>query len=125
MTGVEYTDEFEGWWNSLDEDEQESIAVSIALLEEKGTSLRYPYCSGVKQSKHSHMRELRTQHRGDPYRTLYAFDPRRVAVLLIGGCKVGDDNWYNTFVPKADAIYDQHLKELGQERLEKESKDHG
>lgn len=42
-----------------------------------------------------HMRELRIQHRGDPYRVLYAFDPRRVGgILLIGGTKGGDNRWY-------------------------------
>ena len=40
------------------------------------------------------MRELRVQHRGKPYRILYAFDPRRCAILLIGGNKTGKDQWY-------------------------------
>ncbi len=39
-------------------------------------------------------------------------DPRRVAILLIGGNKGGDDRWYEENVPKADALYDQHLEEL-------------
>ncbi len=34
---VEYTDEFEDWWNGLSEDEQDSVAAHIGLLEEKGT----------------------------------------------------------------------------------------
>jgi hypothetical protein len=56
------------------------------------------------------MRELRIQYRGDPYRVLYAFDPRRIALLLLGGCKVGDDRWYVGNVPIADRLYDEHLK---------------
>ena len=60
------------------------------------------------------MRELRIQHRGEPYRVLYAFDTRRTAVLLLGGCKTGDDRWYEKHVPAADEIYDQHLRELRQ-----------
>ena len=43
---------------------------------------------------------------------LYAFDPRRVAILLLGGSKVGDDRWYEEFIPKADRIYDEHLRAL-------------
>ena len=43
---------------------------------------------------------------------LYAFDPRRTGVLLIGGDKTGKPNWYQEFVPRADAIYAQHLKEI-------------
>jgi hypothetical protein len=58
------------------------------------------------------MRELRVQHHGKPYRVLYCFDPRRVAILLIGGNKTGDNRWYETYVPLADKIYDQHMREV-------------
>ena len=64
-----------------------------------------------------HMRELRIQHTGQPYRVLYAFDPRRVAILLIGGKKTGKDRWYEKFVPIADKLYDQHLNALKKEGL--------
>ena len=63
------------------------------------------------------MRELRIQHQGNPYRILYAFDPRRMAVLLLGGDKTGDDDWYDKNVPVADKLYDEHIRELEQERL--------
>ena len=75
---VDYTDEFEDWWESLSEGEQEDISASVQLLEERGPNLGFPHSSGISDSKHSHMRELRTQHSGKPYRTLYAFDPRRM-----------------------------------------------
>jgi hypothetical protein len=58
------------------------------------------------------MRELCIQHGGRPYRTLYAFDPRRMAILLIGGDKTGNDRWYDVHVPIADKLYDQHLEQL-------------
>jgi hypothetical protein len=58
------------------------------------------------------MRELRIQHQGRPYRVLYAFDPRRTAILLIGGDKTGQDRWYDEHVPQADALYDAHLAVL-------------
>jgi hypothetical protein len=61
------------------------------------------------------MRELRIQHGGRPYRVLYAFDPRRVAVLLIGGEKTGDDRWYERMMPIADRLYDEHLEEISSE----------
>lgn len=57
---VEYTDEFEAWWNTLSEDEQTSIDASVRLLEQRGPQLPYPHSSGIKGSRHSHMRELRT-----------------------------------------------------------------
>jgi hypothetical protein len=47
---------------------------------------------------------------------LYAFDPCRVALLLIGGDKTGNNRWYEMFVPKADAIYSAHLQELKKEK---------
>jgi hypothetical protein len=111
---VEYTDEFGEWWNDLSEDEQDSVATKVQLLEQLGPQLPYPHSSGINGSRHSHMRELRIQHQGDPYRALYAFDPRRIAILLIGGCKTGDDRWYDKMVPIADDLYDEHLKEIGQ-----------
>ena len=61
------------------------------------------------------MRELCIQHKGNPYRVLYAFDPRRKAILLVGGCKTGDEAWYDTFVPIADRLYDDHLEILRNE----------
>ncbi len=72
---------------------------------------------GVEQSRHAHMRELRIQHRGRPYRVLYAFDPRRAAILLLGGDKTGNDRWYQEQVPVADRLYDEHLKQLEREGL--------
>lgn len=89
----------------------------MRLLEERGPDLPFPYGSGVESSRHTHMRELRVQHQGRPYRVLYAFDPRRTAILLIGGNKTGNDRWYEEFVPKADRLYDEHLQQLREEGL--------
>jgi hypothetical protein len=61
------------------------------------------------------MRELRTQSGGRPLRTLYAFDPRRMAILLIGGDKTGDNRWYEKFVPAADRIFERHLLDIAKE----------
>jgi len=112
---VEYTDEFGEWWEVLDEEEQDSIAVIVKVLGSRGPALPHPYSSGIESSRFKHMRELRIQHKGRPYRILYAFDPRRVAILLIGGCKIGDERWYETYVPKADDLYEDHLWSLKQE----------
>ncbi len=114
---VEFTDEFEAWWNSLAADEQESVDTSVRLLEALGPGLKFPHSSGINGSRHGHMRELRTQHAGRPLRTLYAFDPRRAAILLIGGDKTGADRWYEHFVPVADRLYDEHLDQLRKEGL--------
>ena len=52
---------------------------------------------------------------GIPIRVFYAFDPRRSAILLIGGEKTGNDRFYRQYVPLADKLYDEHLEELRQE----------
>ena len=36
-------------------------------------------------------------------------------MLLLGGRKTGDDRWYETFVPRADKLFRQHLDELRKE----------
>lgn len=109
---VEFSDEFGDWWNSLSAAEQESVDFTVSLLQQIGPALGMPHSSGVEMSRHKHMRELRIQHEGRPYRVLYAFNPHRTAPLLIGGDKTGKDRWYEQFVPRADAIYDEHLWEL-------------
>ncbi len=117
---VEFTDEFGNWWEALTEDEQISIDAAVKLLEAEGPKLPFPFSSGINRSRHGHMRELRIQHAGAPYRILYAFDPRRAAILLIGGNKTGKERWYLQFVPLADRLYDEHLA-----ALKMEGNDHG
>jgi hypothetical protein len=114
---VEGTDEFASWFRALADDEQVSVGRIVELLVEHGPSLPFPYSSGVEVSRHRHMRELRIQHGGRPFRVLYAFDPRRAAILLLGGDKTGNDRWYEENVPKADALYEEYLRELEQEGL--------
>jgi hypothetical protein len=114
---VEFTDEFGEWWDTLTEGEQDAVDVVVRLLEVHGPHLPFPYSSDVRSSRHGHMRELRIQHAGGPYRVLYAFDPRRVAILLVGGRKTGDDRWYLENVPLADRLYEEHEEQLRKEGL--------
>ncbi len=117
MWDVEFTDEFEAWWNQLDDDEQDSVAKSVELLIQLGPNLPRPHADTLKGSRHSNMKELRTQHRGRPLRTFFAFDPRRCAILLIGGDKTGDAGFYRRMIPIADRLYDEHLETLRKEGL--------
>jgi len=93
------------------------VRACVLLLRKLGPALRFPFSSAITSSKHPHMRELRVQHAGQPYRVLYAFDPRRTAILLVGGKKAGDRRWYKTFVLRADRRYDEYLEELRKEGL--------
>lgn len=63
------------------------------------------------------MKELRAA-KGGALRVLFSFDPRRQAILLLGGDKAGEWNdWYERAVPLADDLYDEYLRELGEEGL--------
>ena len=106
---LEYTDVFGEWWERLSSAEQVDVAAVVDLLVRRGPSLAYPFSSKVVSSRHGQLRELRIQHAGRPYRVLYAFDHRRVGILLLGGDKTGDDRWYDVAVPKADTLFAQHL----------------
>ena len=114
---VEYTDEFGDWWYEITETEQDDIVPVVRLLEQLGPTLGFPYSSGIRASRHTNMRELRIQSSGSPLRIFYAFDPRRSAILLIGGNKAGDDRFYDVYVPIADRLYDEYLEELYREGL--------
>ena len=109
---VEFTDEFEEWWNDLTEDQQEAITARVQLLEEHGPGLGRPVVDTIVGSRHANMKELRASQDG-ALRILFAFDPRRNAVLLIGGDKSGRwKQWYEVNIPVADDRYDEHLREL-------------
>ncbi len=116
---VEYTDEFNLWWETLTEREQERIGAVIDELSEKGPYLAYPKSSGIRGPGLSHLRELRIQVDGRPFRIFYAFDPRQAAILLIGGDKTGfsDRRFYARYVPNANRLYNEYIAELEREGL--------
>jgi hypothetical protein len=121
MWEVEYTDQFGTWFETLDEEDQDAVIARVELLETLGPALGRPAVDSVHQSRHSNLKELRAER---SLRVLFAFDPRRTAVLLIGGVKSPDDphspnwnRWYDHYVPIADDLYDAHIAELQEEGL--------
>jgi hypothetical protein len=111
---AEYTDQFEGWWNDLSPDDQERVTAAVELLQEHGPSLGRPLVDTLEGSRHPNMKELRPL--GGYMRILFAFDPRRTAILLVGGDKSGLwSEWYAEALPKADRLYDEHLASLRNE----------
>jgi hypothetical protein len=117
MWNVEVTDEFEQWWTTLSVKQQEALAQSIGLLEINGPQLGRPHADTVTGSRYPNMKELRTQCEGKPLRSFFAFDPRRSAIILIGGDKTGDNRFYEKMIPLADKLYDIYLAELKNEGL--------
>lgn len=115
MWEVEYTDQFEEWWHSLQDVQQDAVAAAVEILEDSGPSLGRPLGDTIKGSRHSNMKELRPGTTGI-LRVLFAFDPRRHAILLIGGDKTGRwHEWYDEILPVADDLYDAHLQALRDE----------
>lgn len=114
---VEYTDEFEHWWDELSEGHQDAVTAKVELLMDHGPNLPDPHSSDIRTSRHGVMRELRVQSAGKPIRVFYAFDPRRISILLIGGEKTSNNRFYKKYVLVADALYDEHLDELRKEGL--------
>jgi hypothetical protein len=98
---------------SLDEDTQDEILVSIRLLQEQGPSLSRPYADTLYDSKLSNLKELRTQHKGKPYRSLFAFDPKRSAIMLVGGDKSTHKKWYKKSIALAEARFELYLNSSG------------
>lgn len=87
------------------------------LLAKHGPILKRPVVGEITSSRHPNMKELRVSKAG-ALRVLLAFDPRRHAILLLGGNKSGRwEEWYQWAIPETDALYDTDLQELRDEGL--------
>jgi hypothetical protein len=118
MWKVEYTDQFEDWWLTLTEQEQEAVTAAVEALEDRGPALGRPFVDAIQASRHANMKELRP--RGGQIRVMFAFDPTRTAILLIGGDKTGKwASWYEEMVPIADRLFDEHLRAIEKEGVQK------
>lgn len=113
---VEGTDQFIAWYRRLAGPLADAVDSAVELLQQLGPALARPYADTLKLSRHANMKELRIAYRGDAYRVLFAFDPRRVAILLLGGRKA-DRKWYKKAIAHGDKLYDEHLEELKAEGL--------
>ena len=103
-------------WLTLSDIEQQVVTAAVDLLEREGPALGRPLVDTLAGSRHPNMKELRPP--ATYLRILFAFDPRRSAILLIRGNKAG--RWtelYQEFIPIADTLYDEHLQELQKEGL--------
>lgn len=112
MWNVVTTPEFTEWFDDIDQEAQVDIREKVRILEALGPQLGRPLVDTIKESRHTNMKELRVQSNGRPFRVFFAFDPKRNAVLLIGGDKTGDSRFYKKMIPKADAILDEYLEDL-------------
>jgi hypothetical protein len=110
---IQRTGEFDEWWDTLTISERRKIVTTVRRLEEIGPNLGRPFADTVNGSRHLNMKELRPTQ---TIRVFFALDPRRVAILLIGGDKAGrTKRFYRQMVTKADEIYDAHLRRIEEE----------
>jgi hypothetical protein len=116
MWEIEATDEFREWYAELSNDEAARVNRAVDELARQGPALGRPWADTISASRHRNMKELRP--RGGFIRILFAFDPRRTAILLLGGDKRDQrDEWYEVHIPLADRLYEQYLRELATEGL--------
>lgn len=116
MWRVEVTREFREWFSALDDSAGDAVGSAIDVLIDRGPALGRPRVDRIKGSAWHHMKELRVSAGRRKLRVLFAFDPRGVAMLLLGGDKSGMwTDWYVAAIPVADAIYERHLEHLRRE----------
>jgi hypothetical protein len=107
---VQLDEDFAAWLLGQEADLRNAIIAHANLLREHGPRLGRPFVDTLEGSAFPNMKELRVQFRGDPWRILFAFDPDRAAILLVGGNKRGDKRWYKKHLPIADARFRRHLE---------------
>jgi hypothetical protein len=110
MSDVIVTDEFRDWYNGLSDIQTACVVRMVTRLEVMGLRLGFPHSSAIRGTGVA-MRELRTQCSGRFLRVFYIFDEERQAVLLIGGDKTGNENFYLEMVPQAETIWAQYRQE--------------
>lgn len=115
MWTILFDEDFAAWLDGLSDAERNPILAHAGLLREHGPNLGRPRVDTLKGSRIGNLKELRVQIAGAPWRVLFAFDPRRSAILLVGGCKQGHKRWYEINIPLAEARYQRHLERLAKE----------
>ena len=114
------TDLIEDWLLSLDAGTYLQVRAALQILSVDGPQLGRPLVDAVTTSRHRNMKELRPGSSGcSEVRMLFAFDPKRRAIILVAGDKAGKwDRWYREAVPTADALLDKHLEDLKKDEKE-------
>ncbi len=111
MWAVATTDEFDEWFAARGADAQAEIIAKVELVKLLGPALGRPHADTLNGSKHANMKELRADTARHVLRIAFAFDPQRVAILLVAGDKSGihQKRFYKRLIAKADALFDAHL----------------
>ena len=106
---IEVTNTYKDWYLNLEKKQAAAVDRKVKMLQLLGVALPFPHSSDIKDAKYP-FRELRVNN--PPIRVLYAFDPERKAVLIIGGDKTGDDRFYERIIPLAERLWEEYLATL-------------
>ena len=106
MVEIDTTDAYKAWYLDLEKREAAAVDRKVKMLQLLGLALPFPHSSDIKGAKYA-FRELRVNN--PPIRVLYAFDPKRKAVLIIGGDKSGDERFYERITPQAEKLWLEYL----------------
>ena len=112
MIEVLGTDEFAEWFRCLDDEDVRQVARVVDKLELLGVGLGFPHSSALEGARYA-LRELRPSQGRSSLRIVYAFDPVRQAVLLLGGDKRGDNKFYDRMIQKSEKLFEQYLIDQG------------
>jgi hypothetical protein len=118
MWAVLLHDAFDAELNDLPEAVQDEVLAQMGLLKQFGPALGRPRVDTLKGSRHANMKELRFDAADGVWRIAFAFDPKRQAILLVGGDKSGgsEKRFYRQLIKKADARFDEHVTRVEKER---------
>ena len=108
------TEEFEEWMMSLTYQQRSDTNGAIDQLRQDGPTLGRPYVDTIRNSRFKNMKELRVSSQG-ALRVLFAFDPKRRAVLLLGGDKSKDsrwNDWYVGAIQRAGDLFEEHIRKI-------------
>ena len=113
---VKVTEEYAAWFTALIKDDLDSatqVAQAVSALREEGPALGRPLVDRIQGSRIHHLKELRPDSAArSEIRVLFAFDPTRSALLLLGGDKAGNwQRWYKENIPIAERLYLDHTTE--------------
>ncbi|MGJ8561816.1 MAG: type II toxin-antitoxin system RelE/ParE family toxin [Litorimonas sp.] len=113
MYEVQFHSKFVSEWKELEMGLKELVGEVLDHLEDDGPFLGRPEVDTLSDSKHANMKEIRVRFRKQVWRFAFAFDPAQRAIILCGEDKQGmnEQLFYKTLIKKADARFDEWLKE--------------
>ena len=118
MWNVDFSDEYNAWFDTLDDECKEAVFERVILLQKFGPQLPRPYADTLKGSKHKNLKELRSQTKKHVLRVAYYFDSVRNGFLLTGGDKKGknQEKFYRDLITESEIIIEKHEQEIENER---------